>query len=1089
MELKSIFHRIISFFLGKICQRSFKTTVGHLTGYNSHPRSVTTGDMNNDTQLDIVVANSGTDNVGILYRYDNSTFASQITYSTGSRSQPYSVAVGDFNRDHLLDIEVANYGTNSIGILLPNGNGSFTSARLFSLGSSRPVSIVIADFNNDNILDLATANYDTSNVGVLLGYEDGSFGIHMTYSTGYDSLPYSVAVGDFNRDNRPDIAVINSGTSNVGIFLGHGNGSFGIQVTFSPGYHSVPYSVATTDVNSDDQLDIIVANYGSSSIGVLLRYGNGTLGMVRTYFLNSESHPSSVVVGDFNEDNEMDIAVANSNHETVVLLSGFKNGTVISQEKYSTGFGSKPSSIAVGDFNNDHHLDIAVANRDSNNIDVFLRYIYKPFTKQTMYSTEKDSQPRLIALGDFNNDSQVDFAVANYDSDEVVIFLGYGNGTFGKAMKYSSEIESSPKSIAVGDFNNDNWLDIAVAHYSPYNLALLIGYGNETFEKISQYLNEDESGLLWIIAGDFNNDKQIDIACVNYPTSDVVILLGNGNGTFRNGTLYSTGKGIFARSITVGDFNNGNQLDIATANYGTNSIGVLFGYENGTFAAVTTYAMGDGFQPLMIAPGYFNNNSWLDIAIVYPEIDQIGLLLGLDYTYVVSTASYPTGSGSHPYSISISDFNNDGTLDMAITNTGHENIGVRLGYDNGTFALETTYFIGSGSRPQYVTVGDFNMDNKIDIATANSGNDTISILYVYSDETSWRRETYSTGDGSQPSSLAIGDFNNDTRSDIVVTNPGTNSVGVFLSFNYVTFGHETIYATGFTAASYSLAIGDFNHDNQSDIVVANSERANIGIFLGYKNGTFSTQTKYSTGSKSKPQYVAIGDFNNDDHLDVVVVNNDKANIGIFLGYGNGTFAGQTAYSTGSKSDPYYVAIGDFDHDTNQDIVVAQYGTHNIGIFLGYGDGNFSTPSIYSTGAESKPASVTTGDLNNDSHLDIIVANYGKDNIGVLFGYGNATFSALTMYSTDAGSNPVCVTVIDINNDDQLDIVVVNEGTYNIGIFFGYGNGTFGDMHSYLMGYDSRPYSVAVGDFNNDSWIDMAVTNYGTDNVEIILQTC
>ncbi|CAF4734394.1 unnamed protein product, partial [Rotaria sp. Silwood2] len=157
-------------------------------------------------------------------------------------------------------------------------------------------------------------------------------------------------------------------------------------------------------------------------------------------------------------------------------------------------------------------------------------------------------------------------------------------------MKYSSEIESSPKSFAVGDFNNDNWLDIAVAHYNPYNLALLIGYGNGTFEKISQYLNEDESGLLWVIAGDFNNDKQIDIACVNYPTSDVVILLGNGNGTFINGTLYSTGKGIFARSIIVGDFNNGNQLDIATANYGTNSIGVLFGYENGTFAAVTTYA-------------------------------------------------------------------------------------------------------------------------------------------------------------------------------------------------------------------------------------------------------------------------------------------------------------------------------------------------------------------------------------------------------------------------------------------------------------------------------------------------------------------
>jgi hypothetical protein len=146
-----------------------------VVGYDSRPHHVAAGDFNQDGHLDLVVTNSGTDNIGLLLGYGNGTFASQITYPTGSGSRPYSVVVGDFNYDTFLDIVVAYYGMNSIGVLFGNGNGSFASPRVTSLGSSRPLSLAKGDFNKDNRLDIAVANYGTLTIAILFGSNDGYF--------------------------------------------------------------------------------------------------------------------------------------------------------------------------------------------------------------------------------------------------------------------------------------------------------------------------------------------------------------------------------------------------------------------------------------------------------------------------------------------------------------------------------------------------------------------------------------------------------------------------------------------------------------------------------------------------------------------------------------------------------------------------------------------------------------------------------------------------------------------------------------------------------------------------------------------------
>ena len=112
-------------------------------------------------------------------------------------------------------------------------------------------------------------------------------------------------------------------------------------------------------------------------------------------------------------------------------------------------------------------------------------------------------------------------------------------------------------------------------------------------------------------------------------------------------------------------------------------------------------------------------------------------------------------------------------------------------------------------------------------------------------------------------------------------------------------------STGAGSQPYSIAVGDFNNDSRLDIVVPNYWAYNIGVFLGYGNGTFSSQTTFSTGDNSQPIEVVVGDFNNDDQLDIAVANYWADNVGIFLGYGNGTFASQVTYSTGYGSEPMF----------------------------------------------------------------------------------------------------------------------------------------------------------------------------------------
>jgi len=334
--------------------------------------SVATADFTGNGKLSLAVVNGGSNNISIFLGNGDGTFRATVNYPAGTN--PDFAVAGDFNGDGNLDLAVANAGSNNVSILLGKGDGTFQAAVNYPAGTN-PGSVAAGDFNGDGKLDLAVANTGSNNVSILLGKGDGTFQTAVDY--GAASNPTSVAVGDFDGDGKLDLAVANAGSNNVSILLGKGDGTF--QAAAEYGTATSPTSVAVGDFNGDGRLDLAVANNGSSnfrvgSVSILLGNGDGTFQPHVDYPALSNS--SSVIVGDFNGDTKLDLAVANSNAggedlNNLSLFLGNGDGTFQPQVDYAAG--TNPSSVVLGDFNGDGRLDLAVADHASTKISVLLQ--------------------------------------------------------------------------------------------------------------------------------------------------------------------------------------------------------------------------------------------------------------------------------------------------------------------------------------------------------------------------------------------------------------------------------------------------------------------------------------------------------------------------------------------------------------------------------------------------------------------------------------------------------------------------------------------------------------------------------------------
>lgn len=337
---------------------------------------------------------------------------------------------------------------------------------------------------------------------------------------------------------------------------------------------------------------------------------------------------------------------------------------------------------------------------------------------------------------------------------------------------------------------------------------------------------------------------------------------------------------------------------------------------------------------------------------------------------------------------------------------------------------------------------------------------------------------------SGPSLMAVGDFNGDGNLDLAVANEGSNTVSILLGDGHGGFQTHVDYPTG--PEPSSVVVGDFNGDGKLDLAVADQNCPNntcgsgsVSILLGKGDGTFEPSVEYSTGPGTYS--VAVGDFNGDGKLDLAVAASgagvlDPGGIDVLLGNGDGTFQAAVNYDTGSGTNPTSVAVGDFNGDGKLDLAATNVGCGtpcgNVAVLLGNGDGTFQPAVNYNAGAQ--PLFIAVGDVNRDGRLDLAVANASSQNVSILLGNGDGTFQTAVNYSTNGDA--FSVAVADLNGDGKPDLIVASG---SVTVFLGNGNGAFQGGVNYGAGSDLL--SVAIGDFNNDGRPDLVVTHYGTDS--------
>ena len=264
----------------------------------------------------------------------------------------FDVAVADFNGDGQLDLVL--WGSfsfsNQISILLGIGDGTFGPAKNFAVGT-HPMSVAVGDFNEDGIPDLALANGTSHSVSILLGNGDGTFGPATNFAIG--GFAGSVVVGDFNRDGRLDLAVT-SGIAGVSVLPGDGTGSFGPAANFP----AEGFSMVVGDFDGDGLLDLAMVNDSSNTVSILLGNGDGTFGAPIDFPVGGS--PTSVAVGDFNGDGNLDLAVTNSfQHKgKVSIFLGAGDGSFGTAKMFAAGY--LADSVVVADFNGDEKPDLAM---------------------------------------------------------------------------------------------------------------------------------------------------------------------------------------------------------------------------------------------------------------------------------------------------------------------------------------------------------------------------------------------------------------------------------------------------------------------------------------------------------------------------------------------------------------------------------------------------------------------------------------------------------------------------------------------------------------------------------------------------------
>lgn len=340
------------------------------------------------------------------------------------------------------------------------------------------------------------------------------------YTCLFSKSAYGICTADLNGDGYNDLATTDKNSPHISVIINNRDKTFTRTMNFYTG--ESPDGIIAVDVDLDEDIDLVVANYGiapPSPYDYIQVMPNNGAAVFQRYSYNVEESPRSIFASDFNNDGSPDLAVTSEWKDSVLILLNMGNGFFSQYEAYPVG--PFPNGIAGADFNDDGYTDLVVANWYNGGVSVLLNDGAAHFWNHHSYVAGE--RPISVCTGDYDLDGDFDFAVANEYSDDFNIFLNNGNGAFSKSATH--QVYDDPTSIINHDFTNDGILDIAVSNYTGNKIYIYVGIGNGSFEEVE--IIESPGNPRSICGADFDLDGDIDIAATNYNDQGIVVHYNN----------------------------------------------------------------------------------------------------------------------------------------------------------------------------------------------------------------------------------------------------------------------------------------------------------------------------------------------------------------------------------------------------------------------------------------------------------------------------------------------------------------------------------------------------------------------------------
>ncbi|MBI2424045.1 MAG: VCBS repeat-containing protein [Candidatus Hydrogenedentes bacterium] len=692
-------------------------------------------------------------------------------------------------------------------------------------------------------------------------------------------------------------------------------------------------------------------------------------------------------------------------------------------------------------------------------------------------------RPLAVDAADLNNDGRTDLVTVNETAETVSVLLANDSGAY--ALHQDYPVGGTPRALLAEDFTGDSLVDVITANPGSSDLSLLVNTGSGVFAAEMRLLLAANAAPEALLSVDLNNDALRDLVTADTGIGSVSLLLKRAGGGWDPPVRHLVGDQ--PRALAAADINNDTHIDLVTANRGTGNLSILFGAGDGTFSSTATLDCGD--SPRSVAIADFDADGQPDIAATAPGSLEVYLYYGLgaglfDAPLVVPLDRPPTrmvaanvAGSAAPEIITV--------LFESLENPAPFGQIAILHFD-GMGALEQTGIRGFDSGTVDILATDINNDSRMDLLSTSISKNTVVVV---PGETAGLATELRIPVGRRPREVHTADLNRDGEPDGIVVNFDGNDLSLLFST-----------ADGFWAMERRLAVGDIprsaavglvNSDAFLDIVVTRLNQSQAALFLGNGDGTFQTVRTIALRApgnteRAEPRSIALGDMDKDGDIDIVTGNANTNTVAIVLNNGAATFAPAVEYFAGTF--PLAVKLADLNQDTHLDVVVANgqnpatsvTTAPRVNTLFGVGDGTLDAASRVAYTTLDSPIDMAIADVNGDGDLDVFTAHNSGNNIAILAGRENGRLSAGAGIRVGQTSN--ALQLVDFDGDGRKDVLTTSDNN-SVAVLLNAGGTTYGTVQIFPAG-DSPIAAIAV-DVTGDSVLDVLAPNRDSDDLSVV----